>query len=105
MDKIEKQRQSCRDYYIKNKDKKRNRSLMNSYGITIDEYNDMFTFQEGRCKGCEKHQSELSRALYVDHCHKTGKVRGLLCHECNTFIGLINDDISILKSIINYLYE
>ena len=73
------------------------------YDITEDEYNDMFMAQNGKCLICGKHQSEIKTALHIDHCHETGKVRGLLCHRCNIGIGLLEDDIENLRCAILYL--
>lgn len=81
----------------------KNKCLKATYGITLDEYNSMFSEQGGCCKICKLHQSEFSRALAVDHCHRTGKIRGLLCSNCNTVLGMAKDDIEILKTAINYL--
>jgi hypothetical protein len=69
------------------------------YNITIEEYNEMFDDQKGCCKICGRHQSEFKQRLCVDHDHKTGKIRGLLCHTCNRFLGYIDDNIN---NIINY---
>lgn len=57
------------------------------------------------CKRCKisKSLEEFHKKLSVDHCHKTGKVRGLLCSNCNTAIGLLKEDINVLKNAINYL--
>jgi hypothetical protein len=65
----------------------------------------MFTKQDGRCKICNIVQEELIKALAVDHCHTTGKVRGLLCRECNLMLGNANDNIENLKAAIAYLEE
>ena len=73
------------------------------YGITEDDYNNLFVKQNGKCAICGKHQSEIEIALLIDHCHKTGKVRGLLCSSCNFGIGHLNDDIENLKCAILYL--
>lgn len=88
-------------WITKNKSKKPH--LQRTYGITVDDYNIMFAFQEGKCLGCNKHQSELKSALHVDHDHETGKIRGLLCKKCNTAIGLMKDSIYNLNNMINYL--
>jgi len=56
--------------------------LKQSFGITLEMYNTMFTEQKGLCLGCYKHQSNFKRALAVDHCHKTNQIRGLLCVNC-----------------------
>lgn len=63
----------------------------------------MFTSQEGKCLGCDKHQSEFTRNLVVDHCHKTSKVRGLLCWQCNSALGCIKDNAQTLSNLIKYL--
>ena len=73
------------------------------YNITIDDYNTLFNQQGGRCKICTKHQSDLKSILVVDHDHKEGHVRGLLCARCNQAIGLIDEDVSILEGAIIYL--
>lgn len=78
-------------------DRKKNKTLK-QYGITVDDYNKMYDSQEGKCKICS---SELT--LCVDHCHTTGKIRGLLCNQCNVGIGCFKDDIILLSKVINYL--
>lgn len=55
--------------------------------------------QDGRCAICNKEMKQVN----VDHCHKTQEVRGLLCTACNTGIGKLKDDISVLESAIKYL--
>ena len=65
----------------------RNNQLKHNYGITLTEYNAIFEKQKGCCKICDRHQSELNIALAVDHNHKTGKIRGLLCSLCNASLG------------------
>lgn len=71
-------------------------NLEKSYGITLEQWQEMYDLQEGCCKICKRHQSELDRTLFVDHDHKTGKVRGLLCSLCNQFLGRIDDDPTTL---------
>jgi hypothetical protein len=83
----------------------RERRLKNKFGITIEDYNQMFEYQDGRCGICGKHQSELSNPLSVDHCHKTGKVRGLLCPKCNSGIGMLGDDLYGITLAMEYLQE
>lgn len=68
---------------------KRNIGLKTKFGITLDNYNQMFIEQNGCCAVCGKHQSKFQRRLAVDHNHETGKVRGLLCPNCNTLLGRI----------------
>lgn len=56
-----------------------------------------------RCQICDRHEDEFSRRLSVDHCHKTGKLRGLLCHQCNFALGSLQDDPNIAASAAAYL--
>lgn len=113
---LEKHKERSKKYYhrTKEKDKLRkqdprvkaqikDRNLRKTYGITLEDYNGMFIKQEGRCFCCVVHQVELTKSLFVDHNHSTGKVRGLLCHSCNAAIGLVGEDIEVLKNIIGYL--
>jgi hypothetical protein len=75
------------------------------YGITPEQYLEMYTKQNGCCAICGKHQTELKKTLGVDHNHTTGKNRGLLCFNCNITIGKFNDDINMLVLAINYLKQ
>jgi hypothetical protein len=85
------------------KEQKRRGHLKNTFNITIDDYNKIFADQNGYCAICRLHQSNFTKRLAVDHCHTTGKVRGLLCSKCNTAIGSLNDDIDILENAKQYL--
>jgi Autographiviridae endonuclease VII len=82
---------------------RRNNKLKRSFGIGLEDYNRMFQEQNGKCAICKTHQSELTKALSVDHDHKTGKVRGLLCYRCNLLIGHACDEVDTLKGAIEYL--
>ena len=92
-----------KDYFKINKNKIKSASLLRRYGITLDQYNEMFIAQSGSCLICETHQSDLKKSLGVDHCHTTGKIRGLLCDKCNVLLGLANDSIDILNKAIIHL--
>jgi hypothetical protein len=72
------------------------------YGITEDQYNLMFEAQGGQCAIC-KTLEPTSKGWQIDHCHSSLKVRGILCHHCNTALGSFSDDVSRLKSAIDYL--
>ena len=61
--------------------------------------------QQNRCAICKVKQEELDYDLVLDHDHVTGRIRGLLCHKCNTGIGLLQDDPDILQNAIDYLNE
>jgi hypothetical protein len=81
----------------------RSKKLEKLYGITEIEYNNMFTYQDGRCAICSTHQSEHKHRFVVDHCHETNIVRGLLCKQCNTGIGMLKDSVENLAKAIQYL--
>lgn len=84
----------------------RNANLVRSYGITIEDYEEMLDGQHFRCAICGKHASDESdRDLSVDHCHKTGKIRGLLCQVCNCGLGWVGDDPSVLLRAVAYLQK
>lgn len=100
-------RSQCKDchqeYQKNNPDTLWRYSLKFFYGITEDNYNKMFNDQNGCCKGCGIHQSNLEKRLCVDHDHETMLVRGLLCQQCNTILGLAKDKQQILENLIEYL--
>lgn len=77
--------------------------LYHRYKINLEAYNEMFLKQQGCCDICGKHQSTLKKTLAVDHNHKTGKVRSLLCNRCNQGIGSLDDSIELLLTATNYL--
>jgi hypothetical protein len=72
------------------------------YGITPEEYIAMHDLQQGKCAIC-KEQPTTQRGLHVDHCHKTNKVRGLLCHGCNTGLGSFRENPHYFRNAIEYL--
>lgn len=84
--------------YEKNKDRK----LKKAFGIGYQEYLNMLSAQQGSCGICGTKDSG-ARSFHVDHCHDTGKIRGLLCGNCNSGIGSLRDDIGLLKRAIEYL--
>lgn len=65
------------------KSKQRNAYLKRKYGITLKQYNEKLKAQDSRCELCGRHKSEFTRSLAVDHDHKSGRIRGLLCFTCN----------------------
>lgn len=71
------------------------------YGITPEDYTDMFASQDGRCALCRN--PELNRRLAVDHDHETGKVRALLCSRCNTALGHLRDDPALMIRAARYV--
>jgi hypothetical protein len=86
-----------------NPDNRKNYELKKAYGITLEEYRHMLLDQNYSCAICCRTQSELKQTLNVDHCHITGKVRGLLCSHCNHGIGIFRDSVHLLTNAIQYL--
>lgn len=83
------------------------RALRDSFSLSLDEYNKMLEVQENKCAICNQPETHMRngklKALAVDHCHKTGAIRGLLCSDCNTGIGKLKENIDIFQSAIQYL--
>lgn len=88
-------------YQRTNKAKKiQNRIRLKSrYGITLEDYEEMYKKQKGKCAICGIKKDKLN----IDHCHNTRKVRGLLCGSCNRGLGLLKDNIEFLNNAIKYL--
>lgn len=76
---------------------------LKKYNIDSKEYDRLYTEQKGACAICKRHQSKIKKVLCVDHCHKTGKVRGLLCNHCNSLLGFSRDNTETLNNAIYYL--
>jgi len=78
-----------------------------TYGITIDIYNSMVEKQNGKCVICNGNEVYKSKGkvhnLSVDHCHKTGKIRELLCRACNQVLGIFKENIERFENAIIYL--
>jgi hypothetical protein len=88
------------------KDKLREYQFRYSYGIDMTDYYRMLKDQNSRCAICKtEHGDKGKNRLYVDHCHKTGTVRGLLCFNCNVALGHFNDDIELMKIAIKYMED
>ena len=108
---------SWRPYYIRERERKyktrnwaklsvneslRKLQLKNEDFIKLNEEHN------GLCKICNNPETSKSRnggikRLAIDHCHNSGKIRGLLCHDCNTMLGKTKDDINLLQAAIEYL--
>lgn len=82
---------------------------LKKFGLTVEIYNNMLKAQNHVCAICEKPEmtkrNNKIKQLSVDHCHATGKVRGLLCTKCNTGIGLLREDPIIIQKAKDYLTE
>lgn len=100
----EHQKKKSKEYFATHKNiperkiAQKNRRLLYKYGIDLDTYNNMLDSQDKKCVICKQ-----KLFLYVDHDHSTGKVRGLLCGQCNMGLGAFKDNIMTLQNAIDYL--
>lgn len=83
---------------VKRHGSERNYLLKFRYGITADQADLMIAVQKGCCAICQR-----KRKLQVDHDHRTGVVRGMLCFDCNAGLGILDDDIGRLNALADYL--
>jgi hypothetical protein len=80
-------------------ERQRAAQIFRTYGLTEQQFTALYMEQDGLCGICEVPLSEV----HVDHCHQTGRVRGLLCRNCNIGLGFFQDSPRSLKRAINYL--
>lgn len=109
-----------RDYYKRNRSRilkymqanrerfnplMRGRQLKKLYGMTREDFDRLLSKQGGKCAICKRPDNAAGRALGVDHCHRTGKIRGLLCNWCNAGLGGFRDNVAFLLSAVEYLKQ
>lgn len=80
-----------------------NTKLKARFGITLEQYEEMYASQDGKCLICGVQESVQGHRLAVDHCHTTGKIRGLLCKSCNVGLGNFYDNPELLKNAAKYI--
>ena len=86
-------------------------NLRKNFGLSVDAYEQMLAKQNNLCAICEKpetfihHRTKEPARLAVDHCHKTNKVRKLLCKSCNNALGLFKEDIGAMENAVQYLKD
>lgn len=85
------------------RDYNREKNRFRKYGLTKEDYLRMVDEQNGMCAICQKPYDWETSALHIDHCHVTGRVRGLLCHSCNKGLGHFYDDVANLARAVDYL--
>ena len=109
----------CKSCYVKKQQenydpiKKRDENLKRVYGIGIEEYNTLLEKQNNCCAICESTDPKGRKSgrgggvdvFYVDHDHKTGNVRGLLCNICNRTMGYVGENSNVLEEMIKYLQK
>ena len=105
-------RQNLRNYHKawrarKGKDYVRNINLKNAHGISLADYEHMLVTQNNGCAICAGQNMRHGKPIpfYVDHCHSSGKIRGLLCKECNTAIGMLRDSPTLCEAAARYLVQ
>ncbi len=77
--------------------------LRSKYGLTEEQYQDLWDKQEGLCAVCGREEEETNQRLHVDHNHTDNVVRGLLCGKCNRGIGMFDEEEPLLQKAIDYL--
>lgn len=83
---------------------KRQNHMLRTYNLTEDQYKTMLLEQSNQCSICGSTGSGSEKNRFVvDHCHTTGKVRGLLCWPCNVGIGMFKERLDLLEKVVNYL--
>lgn len=102
-----------REYYAANRTRERIRVRLQRYGLTQEQYSTLWADHAGGCAICyialldvgdyESGNKRPDNACCIDHCHSTGKVRGLLCIKCNLMLGYARDSSTILQAGIEYL--
>ena len=84
---------------------RRKHELNRKYENGHEEYKRLFEEQQGKCAICNSPENGRYKSLSVDHCHDTGKIRGLLCNNCNRGIGLLQDSCKVVGTALQYLKE
>lgn len=86
--------------------KQRVNKLKKFYGLTQQNYDDLLKKQMSCCAICKTNKATKKGGNFpVDHCHKTGKIRGLLCHLCNRGLGMFKDDLTLLQKAVEYITQ
>lgn len=92
--------------HAKTPDHKRKRAAYNkevNFGLTQEQHDELVAKQEGKCAVCTQPFESGFAQHAVDHCHTTGRIRGLLCHRCNLGLGHFSDDPDIMQRAVDYL--
>lgn len=96
-----------KEKYARQRDHFRNQALSSKYGMTSKQYDTLLATQNGVCAICRKPETRMARGrllpLSVDHCHRSGENRGLLCSQCNPGLGNFTDSPKLLRAAAAYL--
>ena len=94
----------AREWKKSNPERVKDTDYLRTYGISFKDFGDLLSAQLNRCVICGTASEDCPRqTLFIDHCHKTGKVRGLLCLHCNTAIGMFKDSPDVCIRAAAYL--
>jgi Recombination endonuclease VII len=91
------------DKVIRDKITFKNCAYKKKYKITLNDAIKLLETQNNECALCKKHLND--KTMRVDHCHKNGNVRGILCNTCNTGLGYLGDSVESLQRALNYLHQ
>jgi dCMP deaminase len=93
----------AKTYGPRYKEQNRDRALKRTYGISLKDYGNILTLQGGGCAICKVKPTDSDKNFPVDHDHKTGQIRGILCRRCNMVLGQLKDDPGNIRSAVSYL--
>lgn len=96
-------RRRVREWRLKYPERAKETRLQSAYGISSDQLGTMLALQDGRCAICRTPADDLKKGLAIDHNHETGQVRGLLCNNCNTALGLLKDSPELMGRAAAYV--
>ena len=97
-------RRASKKHYEKNYLARNLSRRANLYGISKDEIAALYVLCDSKCRICGRPEKDRKNGvLHIDHCHKSGRVRGLLCYRCNIGIGMFDDNKDLMASAITYL--
>ena len=103
----EQHKANSKAWYAANKDKVRNYFLIKTFGVTLEDYTKIFIAQGEVCAICGDTSTadgtNTNKNWPIDHSHKTGAIRGILCRGCNVGIGHLKEDPTLINKAINYL--
>ena len=107
----DKRSKNVKNWRIKYKNKLKDKSLKKRYNLRLDEYNVLYIQQNGLCAICHKPETKINYIskvpdlLAVDHNHKTGQIRGLLCSRCNRYLGIFEENPEMMNEFNLYLQK
>ena len=93
------------EWYREDPERAREKNLKTNYGLTVAKYEAILKSQGGKCKICSTTSCDTGRRFAVDHCHTSGKIRGLLCQNCNTALGGFKDRVRVMLKGMLYLLK